>query len=90
MRGTMRSLKRGTARSTIMCGDERAAPEWGMVRGSACPTRGDDLWTVNDPDARSADTRLHAIAWIKLPSSPGADPSSRVVLESLVWRSVEL
>jgi hypothetical protein len=24
-----------------LCGDERAAPEWGMVRGSARLTRGD-------------------------------------------------
>lgn len=35
--------KKGAARSTVLCGDERAAPEWGMVRGSAFLTRG-DVW----------------------------------------------
>lgn len=44
------SKKRGAARSTILCGDERAAPEWGMVRGPGILTRGDvscaERWPV--------------------------------------------
>lgn len=44
--GEVRSQKKGAARSTVLCGDERAAPEWGMVRESANLTRGDVLQSV--------------------------------------------
>jgi hypothetical protein len=40
---TVSSPEKGATRSTILCGDERAAPEWGMVRGSDVLTRGDVL-----------------------------------------------
>jgi hypothetical protein len=40
---TVSTPEKGATRSTKVCGDERAAPEWGMVRGSVFLTRGDVL-----------------------------------------------
>lgn len=60
--------KKGAARSTVLCGDERAAPEWGMVRGSAFLTRG-DVWlsVFGAPTVRCGGSSDPASCWVGYP-----------------------